>query len=197
MQRCGDLGRVCQRREVVAHLFCYGPAEFPRPECLVLVCLAQQHVGAGRIGPLRRGRVYFLKHGQRQPGAAGREAPPRSWIRDQPGQRLIAPPLRPGRQPVLVISHPPDLGGQLGWHGFHPDLPRDRQASVDEEVTPDLTAEGARRGQQRPRPAMPDEDRGLARCGAGDHLGLRQAVRRPGREGLRQVWDAHLPPAPG
>jgi hypothetical protein len=45
---------------------------------LVLVRLAQQQVRTGSIGPLRRGRVNFLEHGQRQPRAAGREMLPRS-----------------------------------------------------------------------------------------------------------------------
>src|ERR1035437_2027971 len=60
----------------------------------------------------------------------------------------------------------------------------------------DLTGDGARRGQQRPRPAMPDEDRGLAEGAAGYHPGLPHAVRRPCRKGARQVRDTPLPPAP-
>src|SRR5260221_12820773 len=61
---------------------------------------------------------------------------------------LFAPPLRPSRQPALVISHLPKLGGQLGRHGVHPGVPLDRKASIDEEVTPDLTNAGALRGEE-------------------------------------------------
>lgn len=38
VQRFGDLAGLCQQREVVAHLFCHGPAKFPRVGRLVLVC---------------------------------------------------------------------------------------------------------------------------------------------------------------
>ena len=42
-QRFGDQGRVCQRREVLAHPLGHGPAEVPRLGGLILVCLAQLH----------------------------------------------------------------------------------------------------------------------------------------------------------
>ena len=54
-----------------------------------------------------------VKHGQRQPRAAGSEVPPYSWIRDELGQSLIPPPLRPRRQPAPGISHLPQLGRQI------------------------------------------------------------------------------------
>ena len=110
-QRFGDQGRVRQRREVVTRPFGHGPAEFPCLCRLVLVGLAQLQVSGGGSGPPRHRRVNFLEHGQWQPGAAGREIPPRGWIRNQLGQGLVAPPLRPGRQPALVVSHLPQLGG--------------------------------------------------------------------------------------
>src|SRR5260370_39373084 len=118
------------------------------------VWLGELQGSGGGIRPLRRRRVNFLEHGQWQPGAAGREVPPHFWIRNELGQGLIAPPLRPRWQPALGISHLPQLRGQAGRNGFHPGLPRDRQAGVDEDVTADLFDDGTRRGQQRPCPAM-------------------------------------------
>jgi hypothetical protein len=176
----------------VGHLLGHRPAKFPRLGRFVLVRLAQQQVSPGSIGPTRRRRVGFLEHGERQARAPGREPPPRLRVRDELGHGLIAPPLRPGRQPALGISHVPHLGRQLGWHGFHPRLPRDRQARVDEDVAAHLTDEGTRRSQQRPGPAMPDEDRGLPGCAACYHFGLARAVGRPCRDRAGKVRDAHL-----
>ncbi len=181
----------------MGHLLGHRPAKFPRFGRFVLVRLAQQQVSPGNIGPSRRRRVGFLEHGERQPRAPGREAPPRLRVRDEIGHGLIAPPLRPGRQPALGISHVPHLGRQLGRYGFHPRLPRDRQARVDEDVAAHLTDEGTRRSQQRPGPAMPDEDRGLPGCAACYHLGLARAVGRPCRDRAGQVRDAHLIAPPG
>ena len=56
------------------------------------------------------------------------------------------------------------------------------------------TGGGQRR--QRSRPAVTDENRRPARCGAGDHLGLARAIRRPRRNSAGQVGDAHLVAAP-
>ena len=100
---------------------------------------------------------------------------------------LVTPDLDVARAagPALVVSDLPQVGGQLGRHGVHPGLPRGRKASVGEDITPDLIDEGARRGQQRSRAAMTDENRGPAGCTAGYHLGLARAIRRPCRDGAR------------
>ena len=183
----------------MGHLLGHRPAKFPRFGRFVLVRLAQQQVSPGNIGPSRRRRVDFLEHGERQPRAAGREAPPRLRVRDEFGHGLIAPPLRPGRQPALGIGHVPHLGRQLGRYGFHPRLPRDRQARVDEDVAAHLTDEGTRRSQQRPGPAMSDEDRGLARlrCALSPRPGAssRAALPRPCRSGPGR--PPHSPTRPG
>jgi hypothetical protein len=176
----------------VGHLLGYRPAKLPRFGRLVLVRLAQQQVGTGSIGPGRRRRVDFLEHGQRQPGAAGREAPPRLRVRNEFGHDLVPPPLRPGREPASGVGHAPHLGRQVGRHGFRPRLPRDRQARVGEDVAAHLTDEGTRRSQQRTGAAMPDEDRGPAGRAARYHLGLARAVRRPRSDRAGKVRDAHL-----
>ncbi|MGH3258061.1 MAG: hypothetical protein ACRDOU_22150 [Streptosporangiaceae bacterium] len=197
MQRSGDPAGLGQERQVVGHLFGHRPAKFPRHGRLVPVRLTQQQVSSGSIGPGRRRRVDFLEHRQRQAGAAGRELPPRRWVPDELGHDLIAPPLRPGWQPAPGISHTPHLGRQIGRYGFHPRLPRDRQARVDEDVAAYLADEGTRRSQQRSRPTVPDEDRGLAGCAARYYLGLARAIGRPGRNSAGQVRDVHLVAPPG
>ncbi len=141
--------------------------------------------------------MNLLEHGQRQPGAAGREVPPQLWVRDEAGQHLLAPPARPRWQPALGISHLPQPGGQIRRSGLHPAAPRCRQAGVDEDVTAGLPQEGTRGAQQRSRATMADEDRGLCGCAAGDHLGLPRAIRRPRRDRAREVGDAHPVATPG
>jgi len=90
------------------------------------------------------------------------------------------------------ISHLPQSGRQIRGDGLHPGPPRDRQASVDEDVTPDLIDDLPRRCQERPRTAMTDEDHRPAGRAAGYHARQAQAVRRPCRDRASKVRDAYL-----
>ena len=117
---------------------------------------------------------------------------PDSRIGQKRGQFLLAPPLRPRRQPALRVGHLTQLGREIGRHGLHPGAPRRRQPGIDEDVAPDsLSQHRPSRGQQRPRAAVPDEDRGLAGRAVGYHLGLAQVIRRPRRDSARQVRNGY------
>ena len=170
-QRFGDQGRVRQRREVVTRPFGHGPAEFPRRYRLVLVGLAQLEVSGGGIGP-GRGRVNFLEHGQWQPGAAGGE------IRRAAGSGISSAMVSSPHHCGQGGSQPWSSAISRSWAASSEGAvsiqlrPGGPQASVDEDVTPDLTEDGARCGQQLSRPAVTDEYRGLAGRAAGYHLGL-------------------------
>jgi hypothetical protein len=181
----------------VGHLLGHRPADFPRLGRFVLVGLAQQHVSPRSIGPSRCRRVDFLEHGEWQPRASRHETMPRVRVGNEFGHGLLTPPLRPGRQPAPRVGHLPHLIRQIRRNGFHPRLPRDRQARVDEDVAVYLTDKGTRRRQQRPGPAMPDEDRGPPGRAPPYHLGLAYTVGRPSRDRAGQVRDAHLVAPPG
>ena len=119
---------------MVAQLLSHQPAEFTCPGRIVFVCLAELEIATGSVRPPWRGRINLLEHGQRQLGTPGCEMLPDSRIGEKRGQFLLAPPLRPRRQPAPRVGHVTQPGREIGRHGLDPGAPRRRQPGVDEDI---------------------------------------------------------------